>query len=155
MLFIVDIDFTCANAAERMKAAGQEPGRWDQAAYDTWLGKLQSHETMMADKPYIEMRNLLVSLVCCADTIIYLTGRSERWRETTKEWLKLHDFPCGEALIMRSEDDYRSAGDYKAEALKYIIQIYGKPAIAIDDDSNNDTSERYKAAGVFHLKAMG
>jgi len=65
-------------------------------------------------------------------TLIYLTGRPERCRVDTVQWLSAHGLPEGE-LIMRRDSDRRPARVLKVEALRRIAS-QAPVAYLVDDD---------------------
>jgi thiamine monophosphate synthase len=66
-------------------------------------------------------------------TLIYLTGRPERCRPDTLQWLGAHGLPEGE-LIMRRDSDRRPARVLKVEALRRIASR-AQVAYLVDDDA--------------------
>lgn len=101
------------------------------------------------------MCQLIEDLVIGEHDIVYLTGRSEKFRAVTKLWLFKNGFPdC--PLIMRSNRDWRTPSKYKEAKLKKLLYKNNKaPWLAIDDDYSNDCSEMYRKHGGTHLKVMG
>jgi phosphoglycolate phosphatase-like HAD superfamily hydrolase len=65
--------------------------------------------------------------------LIYLTGRPERCRLDTVQWLGEHGLPEGE-LIMRRDSDRRPARVLKVEALRRIA-AQAQVAYLVDDDA--------------------
>jgi hypothetical protein len=66
-------------------------------------------------------------------TLIYLTGRPERCRLDTVQWLSEQGLPEGE-LIMRRDADRRPARVLKVEALRRIAS-HAQVAYLVDDDA--------------------
>jgi len=66
-------------------------------------------------------------------SIVYLTGRPERCRLDTDEWLLAHGFPDGE-LVMRSDSDRRPARFFKVGQARRLSKK-GDIAVIVDDDS--------------------
>lgn len=64
--------------------------------------------------------------------IVYLTGRPERCRADTVQWLTDHDLPEGE-LMMRRDVDRRPARVLKVEALRRLSRSC-EVAYLLDDD---------------------
>lgn len=153
MLIICDIDGTLACLKARY-AIAPEPKRGDKKAFQKWLDKIQSDEMLLADRPINCMWDLLYDLDATKHEIIYLTGRSEKYRKTTQYWLDMHEFPSGK-LVMRANNDWRPPAAYKEAKLKKVIGIPKEPWLAIDDDYSNDCSEMYRRLGATHLKVMG
>lgn len=153
MLVLVDIDLTIADARERLEKAGLMPHRDEKAHFQRWLDTLQSDENLLQDKVIYPVKHVIEALndFC---TIVYLTGRSEMYREATQKWLDKNSMPFG-PLHMRGKDDWRSARDYKqsvVEELKRLYEIDG--GVAIDDDSEGDCGSMYQEQGFVHLKVF-
>lgn len=66
--------------------------------------------------------------------VIYLTGRPERCRVDTVQWLREHSLPEGE-LIMRRDSDRRPARILKVDALRRIAD-QAEVAYVVDDDAD-------------------
>jgi hypothetical protein len=57
---------------------------------------------------------------------------------------------------MRSNNDWRSAGEYKESKIKKVLKLYKADyVLAIDDDYDGDTAAVYKKYGIVHLKVQG
>jgi hypothetical protein len=65
-------------------------------------------------------------------SIVYLSGRPERLRSTTEQWLRRHDLPPG-PLVLRPDRDFRPARRYKLEALATLAESRTL-ALLVDDD---------------------
>ena len=64
--------------------------------------------------------------------ILYLTGRPERTRPATEDWLTRHELPRGR-VIMRRDDDRRPARMVKPALLRSLSR--GRQiAVVVDDD---------------------
>lgn len=158
MLIIVDIDGTIADWSRRAKKAGIAPERSDKKAFQNWLDSLQSEEELVKDTPIWEIVELVKRMQETAQ-IVFLTGRSDRYRGVTMEWL--HKLPFNFnmyrslMLRMRTNKDYRSAAEYKKEALMHILTEYPhQNVLAIDDDYDGDCTAVYAELGIRHLKVM-
>lgn len=100
---ITDIDHTVADAAWRDPLLG----RWDEYYL---AGK--------DDEPIFFVVDMLRVLSLVANyTVVAVTGRPEKWRSLTTDWLIKNDVPV-EQLYMRAENDYRSSNIVKTEAVK-------------------------------------
>ena len=64
--------------------------------------------------------------------VVYLTGRPERNRRLTRDWLARHDLPTG-PLYMRPDDDHRPARYLKREVLRRLGRTR-EIASVVDDD---------------------
>ncbi len=64
--------------------------------------------------------------------VVFLTGRPERNRRLTQNWLAHHDLPTG-PLYMRADDDLRPARYVKREVLRRLARTR-EVASVLDDD---------------------
>lgn len=155
MLLAMDIDGTLCCIKERMKNAGDAPDKSDMPAFQAWLDKLQPIEALMRDKVIAELQMLLNSVNLGAIELVYVTGRSDKYLQVTKDWLKQKGFPDA-PLHMRKNGDERSAAAVKKDILTFLNEHYrGRIKLAIDDDYDGDVSAVYKELGYLHLKVMG
>jgi HAD superfamily, subfamily IIIB (Acid phosphatase) len=72
----------------------------------------------------------------CADAglaVVYLSGRPERLRAVTSEWLDRHGLPPGE-LLLRPDDDRSPATRLKLRLLRSLA-ARGDVVTLVDDDS--------------------
>jgi beta-phosphoglucomutase-like phosphatase (HAD superfamily) len=151
-LFILDIDGTLANAADRFQRAGHEPSRSDRAAYSSWLHRVQSEATLAMDKPVPGMAPLVLSLAASDDAIAYVTSREEKYRAVTEAWLLKNHFPQHRQLYMRGADDWRSSGELK-EAIIKILAVPYDAVVVVDDDPLGDVQSMCSRNGYTFLKA--
>ena len=101
---IVDIDGTLADVNHRLHHIRGRRKSWK-----------KFFKLMSADKPVEEVIAQVGEL--SRDHKIYVvSGRPEDYRETTVEWLRLHQVPY-EALYMRRAGDYRPDDVVKQEIL--------------------------------------
>ncbi|MFL6162655.1 MAG: hypothetical protein ACJ74U_10520 [Jatrophihabitantaceae bacterium] len=75
--------------------------------------------------------------------LVWLTGRPERLRAVTVRWLGQHGLPAGR-LLMRADQDYRPAREYKVAELR---RIAGRDQIAVFVDDDPAVIEAAAAAG--------
>lgn len=154
ILVLVDIDGTIADLGPRLAHAGPEPARDNLQAFQTWLDKVQNHETLSKDEPVTGMAQFLRGIDHSC-RLVYLTGRSEKYRFVTKGWLNRHEFPEA-PLFMRNDTDWRTASDYKKAAIVQLIETYLPDSIiSLDDDGGGDCSDMYKSMGIVHFKPIG
>ena len=81
--------------------------------------------------------------------LLYLTGRPERCREDTLQWLKDNDLPPGD-LHMRPDRDHRPARRLKPKVLREVA-VGRTVAIVVDDDL--EVCDAYEASGWTVLRA--
>jgi phosphoglycolate phosphatase-like HAD superfamily hydrolase len=119
---VFDIDGVLADVRHRLHHI--ESGRRD------WDGFFAS----VSDDPALaEGCQAALQAVASGLTLIYLTGRPERCRPDTLQWLGAHGLPEGE-LIMRRDSDRRPARVLKVEALRRIASR-AQVAYLVDDDA--------------------
>lgn len=104
-MYIFDIDGTIADCRHRVHhIKGIDKPDWE--AFDRDGPK---------DKPIWEVITCLYA-IAERFPIILCTGRSERGRQYTEEWLERYEIPY-RALLMRPEDDHRPDTIVKKEVL--------------------------------------
>lgn len=96
---IVDIDGTIAKIGDRIKYIQREKKDWD-----------SFYKHCEEDEPIIEIAALVQSLFEECYEIIFCTGRSEKYRTETINWLKAYfskPLIAQSSLLMRPENDFR------------------------------------------------
>ena len=101
-IILCDIDGTIANNNHRQHLLGEFKD-WDKFFYE-----------MSNDEPIDEVIRLVKEEKKCFNTICFLTGRPERYREATETWLKKY-FDEGFNLLMREDGDLRNKIEIKRE----------------------------------------
>ncbi|MEV7320107.1 hypothetical protein [Streptomyces sp. NPDC093970] len=126
---VFDIDNTLADTAHRQRFLDSRPRDWDAffaAAPD--------------DPPLAEgVARALASAAECE--IVYLTGRPERCRRDTLDWLAAHGLPEGR-LHMRRGGDRRPARQTKLEILGRLAERREVRVLVDDDELVCDAAER-------------
>lgn len=118
---VVDIDGVIADVRHRLHFVKGSPRDWDgffdAAAFDGVLsqGRAWIDEALASDLD-----------------IVYLTGRPERCRAATQDWLAEHGFPTA-TLLMRGDRDRRPARLLKVQAL-VELQRSMEVVSFLDDD---------------------
>lgn len=121
MAFVVlDIDGVLADVRHRLHFVATKPKNWD-----------AFFAAAPADPP-LEVGVRFAREAASSHDIVYLTGRPERTRVDTLDWLRQHDLPDGE-LIMRREGDRRPAVLTKAQALRRLAKNHDVELV-LDDD---------------------
>lgn len=143
MIIVCDIDGTLSDHSHRLHyVTEKKPKDWN-----------RYFSQMILDKPIPEAINALPLIYKRQDVEFHLvTGRPERYRKMTEEWLQTHfPFLVGVPLHMRSDNDRRAARVYKEEVVSSLTDPYfaGDRAgiIFIDDDLRN--AEMYSNWGLF------
>ncbi|MFF9408286.1 hypothetical protein ACF1B0_22610 [Streptomyces anandii] len=119
-LAVFDLDNTLADTAHRQRFLERRPRDWD--AFFAAAPK---------DPPLAEgVRLARESARECE--VVYLTGRPERCRRDTLDWLAAHGLPEGR-VHMRRDDDRRPARRAKLETLRRLAR--GREiGVLVDDD---------------------
>ncbi len=132
---VFDLDGTLSDCSHRIQYA--QTKQWD-----------EFHSRCNEDPVIIKVANLLCILSETCDIII-LTGRPEKYRRRTQEWLKDSSLSlfC-DYLIMRPEDDWSQDGEMKIRALEKYFgskeKVLREVWLAIDDrDSVVETLRNY------------
>ncbi|MFE7209492.1 hypothetical protein ACFU93_05650 [Streptomyces sp. NPDC057611] len=119
-LAVFDLDNTLADTAHRQRFLQRRPRDWD-AFFAAAPGD-----------PPIGQGVELVRRSAVECEIVYLTGRPERCRRDTLDWLAAHGLPEGR-LHMRRDGDRRPARRTKLEILRRLAR--GREIrVLVDDD---------------------
>ncbi len=128
-LAVFDLDNTLADTAHRQHFLQRRPRDWD-----------GFFAAAPADPPVPEgVRLARDSARECA--IVYLTGRPERCRRDTLDWLAAHGLPDG-ALHMRPDHDRRPARRTKLDILRRLARTREIRVLVDDDELVCDDAER-------------
>lgn len=79
-------------------------------------------------EPTFEVYNALVNQYA----VVFVSGRPERIRDKTEDWLVKHGFHTFNALHMRADGDFRPDVEFKAELLATLQERY-EFVMAFDD----------------------
>jgi acid phosphatase class B len=125
--FILDIDGTLADLSERAHFA--EAGDWDNFFDLVYMSE---------DTPIEHTQDGMKEIIDYADEIYFLTGRPERTREVTVDWLdKYYNIrPPKEILFMKTDDDHGPSSKFK----KAIIEDnFGdeEDLVFVEDEPDN------------------
>lgn len=110
--YISDIDGTVADGKHRQHWVRSKPKNWN--AYNA---------AMHNDTPIISVIYTIRALHAAGNVIILSSGRQDKDRKTTEDWMKLHGVPY-EELYMRKTGDYRDDTIVKEEMLREIEKKY-------------------------------
>ncbi len=130
---ILDIDGTLSDAKHRAHHVDKAKPDWDSFL----LPELVIQDTVIQDS-----QKGVRHLTNITDNIFFLTGRNERLRGVTANWLKTHfGFDVNEkTLIMRPIDDQRVPTEFKHEELVKLVNFHKNDLdfkgkwMAVDDD---------------------
>ncbi|GGL64995.1 hypothetical protein GCM10010129_05650 [Streptomyces fumigatiscleroticus] len=119
-LAVFDLDNTLADTAHRQRFLQRRPRDWD-----------AFFAAAPQDPPLAE--GVALARESARDCeVVYLTGRPERCRRDTLDWLAAHGLPEGR-LHMRRDDDRRPARRTKLEALRRLARTR-RIRLVVDDD---------------------
>jgi len=123
MLVVFDIDGTLANIEHRLDYVRSKPKNWK--AFDAGIPN---------DKVNEPVAEVFDAMVMGGHTVILASGRNERSRIATQDWLRKNGFSMYQKLYMRKAEDFRSDDIVKQEILDEIIADYGKKPDMVFDD---------------------
>lgn len=120
--YIFDIDGTLADCSQRLHFIQQEKRDWD-----------NFYNAMVNDKPIPDVQGVLFRLSDSGAKILFVTGRPEKYRKQTVEWLKrftvINLDDIDKFLYMRKDGDHREDYIVKREIYENMIKdnfyIYG------------------------------
>lgn len=118
---VIDIDGVLADVRHRLRHVRARPRDWDAFFAEA-----------SADPVLEDGRAEARAAAASGLGIIYLTGRPERCRVDTVQWLGLHGLPPGD-LVMRRDSDRRPAKLVKVDALRDVSRSR-EVAYLLDDD---------------------
>lgn len=136
---LVDIDGVLADVRHRLHHVAASPRDWE-----------AFFAAAPQDAPLVDGRSAVAAATSQGLRLGYLTGRPERCRTATEDWLSLHGFPEA-PLHMRGETDRRPARVFKVEALKAMA---GPVDHVIDDDPAVVRAMRDAGFTVVHARWM-
>ncbi|MEV5878979.1 hypothetical protein AB0L75_33115 [Streptomyces sp. NPDC052101] len=128
-LAVFDLDNTLADTAHRQHFLEVRPRDW--AAF---------FAAAPADPPLAEGVALALETARVCD-VVYLTGRPERCRRSTLDWLAAHGLPQGR-VHMRGNADRRPARFTKLEILRRLARDREIRFLVDDDELVCDDAER-------------
>ncbi|MCG7208820.1 LNS2 domain-containing protein [Streptomyces arenae] len=126
---VFDIDNTLADTAHRQRFLERAPRDWD-----------AFFSAAPLDPPLAEGIALAVASAAECE-IVYLTGRPERCRRDTLDWLAAHGLPEGR-VHMRRDSDRRPARRTKLEILRRLAARRAVQVLVDDDELVCDDAER-------------
>ena len=121
-LAVLDIDGVLADVRHRLHHVARRPKDW--SAF---------FAAAPQDPPLAEGVAMARRLADDGMAVVYLTGRPERCRADTLDWLRRHDLPEG-PLHMRPDRDRRPARVTKREVLRRLRRDCDV-AVVVDDDA--------------------
>ncbi len=148
-IWVVDIDGTTADTRKRIDSIsakyGIDESKWGPEQVDEFT----DHEIIKNDA-IISGAEILPDLArVCGAKLVFLTGRSERARRSTRAWLE-HKLDIFDSvpLVMRSETDLRITADCKEDIfLKSVYEVY-KDANFVFFEDDIELVNRYSKYGL-------
>jgi hypothetical protein len=119
-LAVVDIDGVVADVRHRLHFLQTRPKNWE-----------QFFAAARTDPPHPEGLELVVRLAEDHE-IVFVSGRPERLRQDTMEWLATHGLGT-HRLLMRADDDRRPAAQVKREIVSALAREQSIDVV-VDDD---------------------
>jgi len=142
-VIVVDLDGTLCDSSHRDHFA--QAKEWD-----------QFHQAAKDDRPRSDVAFFL-SVLCwwsVLDKILLVacTGRNERYRQTTLEWLIKHDLAVFDTILMRSDGDWRPDVEVKPAMLDKFLEdkslFYdGRPDVAFILEDRDKVVEAWRNLG--------
>ena len=128
-LAVFDLDNTLADTTHRQKFLARRPKDWD------------GFFSAAPQDPPVPEGIALVRESARECEIVYLTGRPERCRRDTLDWLAAHGLPEG-PVHMRGNADRRPARRTKLEILRRLARTHEVRVLVDDDELVCDDAER-------------
>ncbi|GAA3824809.1 hypothetical protein ACFS5L_06985 [Streptomyces phyllanthi] len=128
-LAVFDLDNTLADTAHRQRFLERKPRDWD------------AFFAAAPDDPPLEEGVALARESAEECEVTYLTGRPERCRRDTLDWLAAHGLPEGR-VHMRRNDDRRPARRTKLDTLRRLARTREIRVLVDDDELVCDDAER-------------
>lgn len=106
------------------------------------------HSASVNDPPHPEVVSVLQALTD-RFLIIAITGRNERYRLITTNWLFKHEVPV-DTLWMRGDDDYRKDYVLKQELLDEALEYHGlkREDVLFSIDDRDQSVEGWRESGI-------
>lgn len=109
---ISDIDGTIADRSHRLHHLENKKD------WDSFFSEMEF------DPPIDSVIEKIMKYVNQGNFLILVTGRPEKYRETTKDWIRNNTPLDNYLLLMRPKDDYRLDVEVKSEMLASILNDY-------------------------------
>lgn len=132
--FICDIDGTIADCSHRQHYVRSKPKNWP--AFEAGIP---------FDTPILPVVSLVHDLVGKGMTLLMCSGRSEKNRDETVQWLdRLKLKP--EVLLMRKNRDFRADNLVKSDMLNELFGLGYSPSFTLDD--RNQVVQMWRDRGI-------
>jgi hypothetical protein len=137
MFILVDFDHTIANSFWRDSMIGTVS--WD-----------EYHEQSKHDKPFWNIVQMINTLWYGGHTIIGITGRTEKHRKLTTNWLLKHDINIDE-MLMRPDDVFLKNAEMKVKMVEDRFKKDFRNICCLIDD-NEETILAFFNLGITTLQ---
>ncbi|HSK26563.1 MAG TPA: hypothetical protein VK894_06600 [Jiangellales bacterium] len=134
---VIDLDGVVADVAHRIHHLRRRPKDWD------------AFFAALSTDPVLPEGLAVARRLAEDHRLVYLSGRPERTRPETEEWLRRHGLPPGR-LVLRRDGDRRPARLVKVETLRRLSRE-AAVSVLVDDDPQVCSAAR--AAGFTVLEA--
>ena len=154
---IFDIDGTLANAEHRLHLIVPDPNVLYEQPFQKDWDRFLSDDMVAKDTVIPAIWCVLSALICDFNTVLFITGRPERQRETTWRWLT--DDLCAhrrfirhkllrkpERLYMRQDGDRRPSHEVKRELLRRARYDGYSPQLVFED--RKDDTKMWRSEGL-------
>lgn len=120
---VCDLDGTLCDIAHRKHLIEKAPKEWD-----------LFHTRMVYDTPNHNVGVVVATHIALGYVPIFVTGRFEKYRELTGQWLAKHyeEF-LGVPLFMRADGDFRKDDVVKREIYQEKIEPHYSVRLVLDD----------------------
>jgi hypothetical protein len=140
-LIICDLDGTASDPTHRLHHV-RGPKRKDWPAF---------FDACHADPPHDDVAEIVRVLAASGRGVVYVTGRPERNRRATVDWLARHGWPEG-PLHMRADRDFRADDVVKEEILDRELKLVPDDVLCVLDDRDRVvTMWRRRGFRVLHV----
>jgi len=119
---LFDIDGTLANIEHRREHLAKDKPDWK--SFNAEMGG------DAPNRPVVALYNSLWAID--AYELILVTGRNERSRSLTEQWLAWNEIPFGQ-IFMRPDNDFRADHIIKEEILKRLLALGTEIEFVVDD----------------------
>lgn len=141
---IFDIDGVISDPTHRLHLIAHLPTSDPEETARAWNA---FHEASVDDPPHFHIIQLMATFRLCGYRIVLCTGRSDKHRDITVQWLNKYVHTPYDALLMRREGDWRPDHMIKSEMLDLIRDLYKMKSVwAIED--RESVAAMYQAKGV-------
>lgn len=141
MDYIFDIDDTLSNSAHRAHWISKDNPAKSWSTY---------YNLLVDDVPIAPVVTILQNLYDCGHRIVLCTGRPEKYRDNTVEWLQKYDIPAHD-LFMRQPTEAFVRNAQAKQIMFERIKTAGYSPIAVFED-NPLSVEMWKSCGLTVLQ---